>query len=130
MEFFYNFNSKQVVNPLDKITHFFVNPRMIDSWLSLKLGDKVKDCDVVIQESTGLPIIVLPISLLDFKTIRVKIEDNGNMLITNKLNEFSVQKLYVKPTEQEHIVRIDTVLIEHDSYKYKKCYEKMLNSLV
>ena len=117
MEFFYNFSSKQVVNPLERITHFFVNPYMMDSWKMLGLGDKVDNCDVVIQESTGLPIIILPISLLGLEKVHVKMESNGNMLITNRIdnrsgvkNFFITQKIYAKPTEQPHVVRIDTVL--------------------
>lgn len=117
MEFFYNFNSNQIVNPLDRITHFFVNPYMIGSWKMLGLDKKVTDCDVVIQESTGLPIIILPISLLNLENVHVKMENNGNLLITNKINNrsgvqnfFVTQKIYAKPTEQSHIVRVDTVL--------------------
>jgi hypothetical protein len=109
MEFFYDFNSNQVVNPLDRITHFFVNPYMIGSWKMLGLDKKVSDCEVVIQESTGLPIIILPISLLNLEKVHVKMENNGNMLITNRLSKVT-QKIYAKPTEQKHIVRIDTVL--------------------
>ena len=109
MEFFYDFNSNQVVNPLDRITHFFVNPYMIGSWKMLGLDKKVSDCEVVIQESTGLPIIILPISLLNLEKVHVKMENNGNMLITNRLSKV-IQKIYAKPTEQQHIVRVDTVL--------------------
>lgn len=117
MEFFYDFNSKQVINPLDKVTHFFINPYQMSSWKTLNLGDKVKDCDVIIQASTGLPIIILPIELLELINVHVKMEENGNMKITRKTNNFSgVQNffitttLYVKPTAQSHIVRVDTVL--------------------
>lgn len=117
MEFFYNFESKQVVNPLDKITHFFINPYQLGGWKTLGLGDKVKECDVVIQESTGLPIIILPISVLELNEVHVKMEKNGNMTVTKKTNNRSGVKnlyitttLYIKPTEQSHIVRVDTVL--------------------
>jgi len=119
MEFFYNFNSKQVVNPLDKVTHFFINPYQIDSWKTLGLGDKVKDCDDVIQESTGLPIIILPIELLELINVHVKMEKNGNMTVTKRTNNLSGVKnfyinttLYIKPTSQSHIVRVDTVLCD------------------
>lgn len=117
MEFFYNFNSNQVVNPLEGITHFFINPYMIGSWKMLELGEKITECDLVIQESTGLPIVILPISLLGLEKVHVKMESNGNMLITNRIdnrsgvkNFFITQKLYAKPTEQKHVIRIDTVL--------------------
>ena len=121
MEFFYNFNSGKVVNPLDKITHFFVNPYQIGSWIMLGLDKKVDDCDVVIQESTGLPIIILPISLLNLEDVHIKMENNGNMLITNKLGRLT-QKIYAKPTEQRHIVRIDTVL---NSDNCRTSFEKL-----
>lgn len=118
MEFFYDFNSKQVVNPLDKITHFFVNPYMMNSWKLLGLGEKISDCELIIQESTGLPIIILPISLLNLEKVHVKMDSDGEMLITNRIdnrsgvkNFFITQKIYAKPTDQKHIVRIDTVLI-------------------
>jgi hypothetical protein len=117
MEFFYDFNSKQVINPLDKVTHFFINPYQMSSWKTLNLGDKVDDCDVVIQESTGLPIILLPIELLELSNVHVKMEENGNMKITRKTNNrsgiqnfFMITTLYVKPTTDSHIVRVDTVL--------------------
>lgn len=111
MEMFYNFNTRQIVNPLDSITHFYVNPYQISSWVMLGLSRKVdgNQCDVVIQESTGLPIIILPVSLLNFKQIHVKLESNGNMVITNRLDKVT-QRIYAKPTEQPNIIRIDTVL--------------------
>jgi hypothetical protein len=117
MEFFYDFNSKQVINPLDKVTHFFINPYQMSSWKTLNLGDKVDDCDVVIQESTGLPIILLPIELLELSNVHVKMEENGNMKITRRTNNrsgvqnfFITTTLYVKPTADSNIVRVDTVL--------------------
>ena len=132
MEFFYNFNSKQVVNPLDNVTHFFINPYQIGSWKTLGLGNKVKECDVVIQESTGLPIIVLPIELLELNDVHVKMEKNGDMVVTKRTNNLSGVKnlyitttLYIKPTEQSHIVRVDTVLCNSDRMN-DKVWEALL----
>jgi len=55
--FFYDFNTKKQVNPLDGITHFFVNPYMPESFRALNLGNKIinnqVETDLVIQESTG-----------------------------------------------------------------------------
>jgi hypothetical protein len=133
MEFFYNFNSKQVVNPLDKVTHFFINPYQISGWKTLNLGDKVfgKECDFVIQESTGLPIIILPIELLELNNVHVKMEKNGNMTVIKRTNNLSGVKnlyitttLYIKPTEQSHIVRVDTVLC--DSGHSKDFFESLV----
>ena len=133
MEFFYNFDSKQVVNPLDKVTHFFINPYQISGWKILNLADKVKDCDVVIQESTGLPIIILPISVLELNQVHVKMEKNGEMIVTKKTNNRSGVKnlyitttLYIKPTDQPHIVRVDTVLCNSDrDFKLESLLESL-----
>jgi hypothetical protein len=107
--FFYDFNTKKQVNPLDGITHFFVNPYMPESFRALNLGNKIinnqVETDLVIQESTGLPVIILPIELLDLSMVKVKVEDNLNMTV------YTPQKrLYMKPTNEPHIVRIDSVL--------------------
>ena len=120
MEFFYDFNSKQVVNPLDKITKFFINPLMMESWKTLRLGDKIDNinCDVVIQEKTGLPIIILPIEILELNQCSVKLRNDGSMVIDKKGMNNCIITLYVKPTSMVDVVRIDTVLVT----KCSKCY--------
>jgi hypothetical protein len=112
MEFYYDFNSKQVVNPLDKITKFFINPLMMEGWKTLRLGDKIDsiNCDIVIQEKTGLPIIMLPIELLNLKQCKVKLRDDGSIIIYTTMGNSSL-RLYVKPTSMVDVVRIDTVLV-------------------
>lgn len=111
MDFMYDFNSKQVVNPLDKVTKFFINPLIMESWKTLRLGDRIKgEHDVVIQEKTGLPIIILPIELLELNQCRVKLRDDGSMIIHTRMGNNNL-RLYVKPTEMVNIVRIDTVLV-------------------
>lgn len=110
MEFYYNFNTKQQVNPLEGITHFFVNAYMMASFKLLGLGDKLAGIDVElsIQSSTGLPIVIIPIEVLQLENVHVKMTDNG--FILTKRIEFGKQTIYIKFTDMKHIVRVDSVL--------------------
>lgn len=110
MEFYYNFTTKQQVNPLDGITHFFVNPYMMASFKLLNLGVKITDTDVdlKIQASTGLPIVIIPIEVLELNNVHVKMTDNG-FTLTKRVGN-NRQTIYIKFTDKQHIVRIDSVL--------------------
>lgn len=110
MEFYYNFTTKQQVNPLDGITHFFVNPYMMESFKSLNLAVKITDVDVdlVIQSSTGLPVVIIPIEVLKLENVHVKMTDNG--FILSRRTEHGKRTIYAKFTDKQHIIRIDSVL--------------------
>lgn len=110
MEFYYNFNTHKTINPLDGITHFFVNPYMMESFKSLGLAVKIENTnvDLVIQESTGLPIVIIPIEILKLDNVHVKMTDNG--FILSKRTGYGKQTIYVKFTDKQNIVRIDSVL--------------------
>ena len=110
MEFYYNFTSKKQINPLDGITHFFVNPYMMESFKSLGLAVKITDTDVdlVIQASTGLPIVIIPIGLLKLENVHIRMTDNG-FILTKRIGN-GKQTIYIKFTDKQHIVRIDSVL--------------------
>lgn len=43
MNTFYNFETKTVINPLEKITHFYVSPYMPDNFRMLGLDKKVEN---------------------------------------------------------------------------------------
>ena len=113
MEFFYNFKEGKIVNPLDKVSHFYVNPRIIDSWKTLELGDKLAEGDdIVVKIIGGLPVIILPISLLTLNVVHIKVNVDGGMIITTDVRAGGIVtlKIYAKPTEDATVIRVDSVL--------------------
>lgn len=78
--FIYDFNTqKTVTNPLEGITHFYATPYdMASIWQSLNLGDKLIDeeCELFIQAGTGLPVIILPLSLLNLGRCSITMRDD------------------------------------------------------
>lgn len=107
MEFYYNFNTHQTVNPLDSITHFYVNPYLMESFKSLNLDVKIGDKDVELCFQNGLPLIIIPIEVLDLSNVQVKMTSDG-YIISKRLARVT-QKIYVKLTNEKHIIRIDSV---------------------
>lgn len=106
--FIFDFKQNKSVLPLEGVTHFFINPYMYgSSWTSLRIGNKLNgiDADLVIQESTGLPLIILPLSILDLGKCMIKLNDDFSGRIIN-----GRQTIYFKTTEQDHIIRIDSVV--------------------
>jgi hypothetical protein len=105
--FLYDFNKGKSIDPLQGVTHFYVNPyQLADSWKTLNLGNKVDgiDIELVIQESTGLPVIIIPIKVLNLGRCMIKLnEDFSGKISTGK------QSIYFKPTEQDHIICINSV---------------------
>jgi len=75
MQFYYDFNKMMVTNPLEGITHFFINPRMIDGFKQLRLDECCAPDQVKLHE--GLPIMILPLRELKLDNGIVKLDDNG-----------------------------------------------------
>lgn len=74
MQFYYDFNKMMVTNPLEGITEFFINPRMIDGFKQLRLDECCARDQVKLHE--GLPIIVLPLKELKLEKGIVYLDDN------------------------------------------------------
>ena len=114
MEFYYNFSTKQIVDPLAKYTHFFINPHMMDSFTRLNLGEKMEKCqekmELVIRKPNGLPVIIMPLSILELIDVHVSMQRDG-FIITKRLPSERLMRLYAKFTDENHLIRIDSVLI-------------------
>lgn len=84
-------NGKTITNPLEGITHFYVSPYEVPSvWTLLNLGDKVDgmDLDVVLESHTNLPVIIMPLSILNLGKCIIKLHDDmsGGKISTGKRN--------------------------------------------
>lgn len=95
-------NGKTITNPLDGVTHFYVSPYEVPAvWTLLNIGSKVTDLDVdlVIQTHTNLPVIVMPLSILNLGRCMIRINDDlsGGKISTGK------KSLYFRFTEQNTI---------------------------
>lgn len=104
--FIYDFKQGKTVDPFAGITHFYVSPYQMEMWKTLNLAHKVQDTevDVVIQENTGIPVIVLPISLLNLGKCMVRLNDDFSGKIT-----MGKRSIYFQPTQQDHVVCITNV---------------------
>lgn len=105
--FYFSFDTKQVINPLEAITHFYINPYLPESARMLNLQEKSKHIAGFEEHwtNTGLPVILFPIQILDLKTVVVSVCDDSKFIV-RKGN----MKIYVKLTDEPNIVRIDSVL--------------------
>ena len=113
MEFYYNFTTKEQVNPLEKYTHFFINPYMIDSFAKLRLAEKMEDnesqMELNIRKPNGVPVIVMPLSLLELDNVHVNMQRDG-FIVTKRLPSNTLMRIYMKFTDENHLIRIDSVL--------------------
>lgn len=105
--FYYSFDTKEVINPLDSVTHFYVSPHIPESARMLNLQEKATGTDKLQVDwtNTGLPVVLFPISILKLETVLVSITSEDKVII-KKGNT----RIYVKFTEDPKIIRIDTVL--------------------
>jgi hypothetical protein len=104
--FFYDFKQGQTVNPFDGVTHFYVSPYQMDIWKTLNLAHKVGESEVelVIQDSTGLPVILVSITALNLGKCMVKLnEDFSGRIYSGK------KTIYFRSTEQDSVICITTV---------------------
>jgi len=104
--FLFDFNQGKTISPLEGVTHFYVSPYQMDIWRTLNLATKVgnTEVDLVIQESTGLPIIILPITALNLGKCMIRLNDDFSGKLT-----MGKRSIYFHPTEQDHIICISTV---------------------
>ena len=110
MQFYYDFNKMMVTNPLEGVTHFFINPRMIDGFRQLRLDGECTPDQLTIDE--GLPILVLPMSALGLDKGVVKMDDNSR----NGYIKVDGITIYFNFHEKRHLIRINTVI----GYKAKR----------
>jgi hypothetical protein len=103
--FYYSFDTKEVINPLDQVTHFYVNPYMPESARLLNLVEKASDkAAFEVDWVNGLPVVLFPISILKLSTVIVTISSEDKIVV--KKNN---TKLYMKLTDNPEVVRIDSV---------------------
>lgn len=108
MNTLYNFQTKTVTNPLDKITHFYVSPYQPDSQLMLNMKQilieaQEKNLEVLVR-STGRGHIVclFPIELLFKGNVTVKFTTEMKFTVNNNI--------YCDICGQDtSVIRIDTV---------------------
>lgn len=110
MQFYYDFNKMMVTNPLEGVTHFFINPRMIDGFKQLRLEEYSGPDNLTLDE--GLPILVLPMEALKLNKGIVKLDDNGR----NGHIKVDGLTIYFNLHEKKHLIRVNTVL----GYKPRK----------
>lgn len=106
--FLFDFTQGKTLNPLEGITHFYVSPYQMDIWKTLNLAAKIADDDVelVIQDNTGMPLIVLPIGRLNLGKCLIRLNDDfSGKIVTNN----GRRTIYFSTTKQPHIICIGTV---------------------
>jgi hypothetical protein len=104
MQFYYDFNKMMVTNPLEGVTHFFINPRMIDGFKQLRLAEYSGPDNLTLDE--GLPILVLPMEALKLNKGIVKMDDNSR----NGYIKVDGLTIYFNFHEKSHLIRINTVI--------------------
>lgn len=104
--FLFDFNQGKTISPLEGVTHFYVSPYQMDIWKTLNLAHKVgeSEVDLVIQDSTGLPVILVPITALSLGKCMIRLNDDfSGKISTGK------KTIYFRPTEMDHVICISTV---------------------
>ena len=104
--FMFDFAQGKTIDPLEGVTHFYVSPYQMDVWKSLNLALKVADSelDLVIQESTGMPLIIVPIAVLKLGKCIIRLNDDfSGKICTGNRN------IYFSRTQQDHIICIGSV---------------------
>lgn len=107
---FYDFKSKQEVNPLDKVTTFFIDPNSPTYYKSLNIEEKLANLDeTTVAFWKGMPTLVLPIDILELGVTQVHFNEDFSGKIISRGSKVTTT-LYFQPTENESIIRITTVL--------------------
>ena len=104
--FFYDFTQNKSFNPLEDITHFYVSPYQMELWKTLNLAVKLSDKEVelVIQENTGLPLVIVPITVLNLGKCSVSLnQDLSGKISTGR------RDIYFSRTKQDHLICISSV---------------------
>ena len=105
MQFYYDFNKMMVTNPLEGVTHFFVNPRMIDGFKQLKLEEYSGPDNLTLDE--GLPVLILPMEALKLNKGIVKLDDNGR---NGHIKVGDYLTIYFNLHKKKHLIRVNTVI--------------------
>jgi hypothetical protein len=110
--FIYNFKTMELVNPLDNIRRFYVNPYMPSSAQTLNVeglwNEHFTSNDSEVNFVNGIPVIVFPLDILNLETASVRISSPDKYVITT-----DKMVLYIKLfPKMPYMCRIDTVLIK------------------
>lgn len=88
--FMYDFKTgNTITNPLEGVTRFYVSPyEMASVWTLLSIGEKIEhtSIDLVVLKENKLPVIVVPISILNLGRCMIRINDDltGGKISTGK----------------------------------------------
>jgi len=88
--FMYDFKTgNTITNPLEGVTHFYVSTyEMASVWTLLSIGEKIEGhhVDLVVLKHTKLPVIVVPMSILNLGRCMIRINDDlsGGKISTGK----------------------------------------------
>lgn len=104
MKTLFNFKTKQVINPLEKINYFFSSPYMPDNMRLLNLAEKLEQMDSAITSVTeqGHVVTLFPIEML---------VDGDCMIDWRTEDSFCINStIWCKIVgKKKNIVRVDTV---------------------
>lgn len=112
---YYDFQTKKVIDPLESITSFYINPYMPEGAQILGIEEKLKQLpDVSLAELItcsfvkGIPVLIMPLSLLDLSRVHVTFSSTDDEKIIIRQDRL---KLYVKLFKgNPSLVRIDSVI--------------------
>jgi hypothetical protein len=101
---FFNFQERKSVNPLKKITRFFVNPYMPENYRLLNLSKHYDDLQTdqvgIVTEDGHVPCITFPIEFL--------VEDTA-FIEWRSESKFVINKSIWCQIVDEQTIRVDTV---------------------
>jgi len=107
---FYDFETRQQVNPLDNVKSFIIDPRNPDNYKLLNIEEKITNLDeTTVAFWKGMPTLLLPIEALDLGVAQVHFNDDFSGKIISRGSKVTTT-IYFQPTENESIIRITTVL--------------------
>ena len=109
--FIYNFKTREIINPLDNIMRFYVNPYMPQSAQTLNIeglwNQHFDNNDSEVKFVNGVPVIVFPLDILNLETASIRISSSDKYVVKS-----GNMTLYVKLfPEIPYLCRIDTILI-------------------
>lgn len=108
---YYDFQTKKVIDPLESITSFYVNPYMPESAKMLNLEQSMLSldvCNVSCSFVKGIPVFLLPISLLNLSRVHVTFSSTDDDKVVIRSNRL---KIYLKLFKDDPtVVRVDSVL--------------------
>jgi len=110
--FAYNFKTREIINPLDDLKRFYVNPYMPHSAQALNVeglwNEHFSNNDSEVKFVDGVPVIVFPFDILKLEKAYVSVSSPDKYVVTT-----DKMILYIKLfPEIPYLCRIDTVLIK------------------